>query len=124
MAEITLNNITNAKDLICFNTCPNIITVASTATTNTYASARINVEGMYPTDNAKPSKITINGYTINGTEDINKLQGKRFYRTTKNSSNSNFVCISIVNALKSIPQIAMNYNVIYAAVMVSTPPAA
>lgn len=115
MAEITLNNITNAKDLICFNTCPNIVTIASTATTNTYASARINVEGLYPTDNTKPSKITINGYTINGTDDINKLQGKRFYRTTNNSSNSNFVCISIVNALKSIPQIAMNYNVIYAA---------
>ena len=115
MAEITLNNITNAKDLICFNTCPNIITIASTASTITYASARINVEGMYPTDNSKPSKIVINGYTINGTDDISKLQGKRFYKTTKNGSNSNFVCISIANALKSIPQISMNYNVIYAA---------
>lgn len=115
MAKITLNNITNAKDLICFNTCPNIITIASTASTITYASARINVEGMYPTDNSKPSKIVINGYTINGTDDINRLQGKRFYKTTKNGSNSNFVCISICNALKSIPQIAMNYNVIYAA---------
>lgn len=80
MAIITLNNKENIKNLICFNTCPNIITVEQTGITSTYETIRVNVDGMIPTSASKQSRIIVNGYAINGTDDIKKVSSRRFFR--------------------------------------------
>ena len=115
MAIITLNNKENIKNLICFNTCPNIITVEQTGITSTYETIRVNVDGMIPTSASKQSRIIVNGYAINGTDDIKKVSSRRFFRcgTGHNNTSRSFAAISIVNALKSIPQLVMNYNIQY-----------
>lgn len=115
MAVVTFNNKTNIDDLICFNTCPNIITIENTGTTNTFSTARINVDGLVPTDSTKQSKIIINGYTIQGTDDVVKVSSRRFFRygTGFGNTDKRFCAISIVNALKAIPQLSMNYNIQY-----------
>ena len=115
MAIITLNNKENIKNLICFNTCPNIITVEQTGITSTFETIRVNVDGMIPTSASKQSRIIVNGYAINGTDDIKKVSSRRFFRygTGYNNTSRSFAAISIVNALKSIPQLVMNYNIQY-----------
>ena len=112
MTEVTLNNITTPTNLICFNACPNILTITNSNVTKAYASIRINVKSLYPTDSSKPSKIVVNGYTINSTDDVQKTQAKRFYRNTR-TGDFGFVAVSIVNALKNIPQLSVNYNILY-----------
>lgn len=111
MADLTLNNKSDANNLICFSTCPNIVTVSQSGITSTAESVRIDVGSMIPTDADKVSRILVNGYAIQGTDDISKVSGRRFYRYGNNKGS--FCALSIVNALKNVPQIAMNYDIIY-----------
>ena len=75
--EITINNkSSNIKDLICFNTCPVIVSVDnSEGVTSSKASITLNVQSLSATDNSKPSRIIINGNAIQGTTDKTKVNG-------------------------------------------------
>lgn len=108
--EITINNkSSNIKDLICFNTCPVIVSVDnSEGVTSSKASITLNVQSLSATDNSKPSRIIINGNAIQGTTDKTKVNGRRFYLT-----GGQYCALSIVNALKCIPQLVMNYDIVY-----------
>lgn len=112
MAKITLNNKENAKDLICFNTTPHIITVENEGGTEVKAKNKISVASLRVTDDTKQGEITVNGYTITSTSDMAKVGGRKFFCDTT-TSNSNFKALSIVNALNNIPQLAMNYDIMY-----------
>lgn len=112
MAVLTLNNQSDAKNLICFNSCPNIIRVEQTAGTVTYAYATFNItNNLIPTDTNKISRIIVNGNAVIGTEDVSKVNGRRFYR--RGSNKIKFCALSLTNALKSIPDIVMNYDIIF-----------
>ena len=114
MATIKLNNIHNASDLICLNTCPTIISVTNTST-DTFESVTVDINGLAPKDVFLTTKITVNGYTISGSDDITKIKSRVFYHygQTDNDINAEFCAISIVNALKTVPQLSMNYNIVY-----------
>lgn len=108
--EITINNkSSNIKDLICFNTCPVIVSVDnSEGVTSSKASITLNCASMTPTNSGRVSRITINGYSINGTDDKTKVSSRRFYR-----QGGKYGALSIVNALKCVPQLVMNYDIVY-----------
>lgn len=111
MAKLTLNNKENVSNLICFDACPTIINVDNSVNNySSYESVKYNVSSMQP-DGDNP-KISVNGYTINGTNNVSELYGRRFL-SSSSVKGAESCAISIVNALKSIPQIAMNYDVIY-----------
>lgn len=112
MTKITLNNQEDAKDLICFNTAPHIITVENEGTTEVKAKKKISVASLKVSDASKQGEITVNGYTITSTADISKVGGRKFY-CDNTTSNSSFKALSIVNALNNIPQLAMNYDIMY-----------
>jgi hypothetical protein len=107
MAILTLNNKENASKLICFSTCPNIITVEQQGLSYSNSYVTLDVTRMTPIHTEEVSRIIVNGHSIVGTDDITKVNGRRFWRTYKDK----FSCLSIVNALKSIPALAMNYDI-------------
>lgn len=108
--NLTLNNKTNASNIICFNTCPNIVTVENNDITEKYEYIQYDVSNLSNTE-GKEGKIIVNGYTINGTDNIDNLYGRYFLMNGVEHPES--CAISIVNALKSVPQLSMNYNIVY-----------
>ena len=114
MATIKLNNKEDATDLLCLSNCPTVITVQQTSNSTTEA-VRINVNNLAPNDATQPTSITVNGYSINGTDDISKVKSRMFYHygNGNGGTDKSFCAISIVNALKSIPQLSMDYNIVF-----------
>lgn len=109
MAILSLNNKTNANDMLCWNTCPIIITVDnSEGVTSAKASVIINVGSLSIEDEGKPARIIVNGYAINGTTDNTKISGRRFY-----ANGGDYCALSIVNGLRCVPQLVMNYDIVY-----------
>lgn len=106
MAKLTLNNKENIKNLICFNHCPNIIGVESSATTEARESVTYDVGSLSAVSGDVISRIIVNGYAITSTDDMTKVSGRRFSR-----NGGTYCCLSIVNALKNIPQLVMNYDI-------------
>lgn len=111
--NITINNKVNTtKSLVCFNTCPVIVTIDnSEGVTSAKESYRIAVSALAVKDTSKVSRIIINGYSITGTTDKTKVNGRRFYVV-----GGNYCALSIANALRCIPQLVMNYDIIYDAI--------
>lgn len=107
--KLSLNNKENISNLICFDTCPNIINIKNDNVTDAYEYRKYNVSNL--SSSSDDCKIIINGYSINGTKDIDSLYGRYFLTNTSYGSDS--CAISIVNALKNIPQLAMDYNIVY-----------
>lgn len=109
MAKLTLNNKANVNDMLCWNTTPIIITVDnSEGVTSVRASVIINVGSLSVQDETKPSRIMVNGYAINGTSDSTKVSGRRFY-----ANGGDYCALSIVNGLRCVPQLVMNYDIVY-----------
>lgn len=109
--KITLNNLENIKNLVCFNTTPNIITVENTGATETYTKLTIDTSSLKVNDASKRAEIKVNNYIIVATDDVTECTGRKFY--SNNPSNPKFCALSIANALKSVPQLAMNYDILY-----------
>lgn len=110
MAKITLNNKENAKDIICFNTTPHIIEVENTSIGGTKAHIQLKCTALRVSQ-GKVGEININGYVITSTSKIENVKGRKFYDNS--GSNAKFCALSIANALKSIPQLALNYDIKY-----------
>lgn len=108
----TFNNKTDIKNLICFDSCPNILTISSDSSKGTYEMKKYNVQNMRSVDPYKEKKIIVNGYAINGVNTFEESSiGRNFYYL--GDQNSAYCAISIVNALKNVPELVMNYNIIY-----------
>lgn len=109
--KITLNNKENIENLICFNTTPQIITVENTGATEAKAFLQVDTTSLAVADSTKLGEISINGYVITATNNINDVKGRKFY--SNSPSNPKFCALSICNALKTIPQLSMNYDIMY-----------
>lgn len=107
--NLTLNNKNNISNLICFDTCPNIVSIENDSATDTYEYRKYDANNLATTGSNE--KIIINGYAINGTSSLDNLYGRNFLSNGKDFPES--CAISIVNALKNIPQLDMNYNIVY-----------
>lgn len=109
MAELLLNNKTNAKDLICFDSIPNIVTVVSNTTTRTKANATYDFTNTDLSSLDNTAALKINDYTVTATPYISQANGRRFFIPTTKES----LALNVMNALKNIPQLNMMYNFIY-----------
>ena len=116
--KITLNGLENPENIITFTNCPTILTVSDTWT-GTRALTTISLKtgnvlsssssGTYVSENIP---ITINGYSISSTQDINKAIGTKYYMPkTITSSNMNIVANSITNALRNIGALSSKYKI-------------
>lgn len=109
--KITLNGLSNPSNIITFTNCPTILTV-NDAWTGTAPSATITVKTMSGVTNADDYYIEVDGYKIQGTSDLTKSVGNRFYITSSNTTeNKVFVAKKICDALRSIGQLSVNYNI-------------
>lgn len=109
--KITLNGLSNPSNIITFTNCPTILTV-SDAWTGTAPSATITVKTLSGVTNADDYYIEVDGYKIQGTSDLTKSVGNRFYITSSNTTeNKVFVAKKICDALRSIGQLSVNYNI-------------
>lgn len=107
MATIQYNGKTmsEASDMICFASTPNIITISSQGT-STKQSLTLDVSGFAIIDDSEVV-FNLDGHSINGVNDLSKATNRQFFC---NSSDKNFLAISMINAMKNVPQLAMNYN--------------
>lgn len=109
--ELTLNNIGNFNNLICFSGCP-IILEGKELLNMTRASMEIDLNNLSTVDLNQTQTIQINDEVITSTTDINKTGSKIFYITVATDTISkNLVAQSIVNALNTCPSLNINYDI-------------
>lgn len=109
--RITLNGIENPNNIITFTNCPTILTV-SDSWTGTRGNGRITINKLGSFYDVEQASISINGYTISSTGDLTKAIGNRFYLTTEDTiENRNIVANTIVNALRNVSAISVNYDI-------------
>lgn len=115
--EITWNNLTYSRDLICFSGVPNILKFDNTDTqTGAVTKARytftITSGGISQYDSSKDYTITIGDYSIKGTADISKVGGTVYLLpTTTDTVTQRYCAMTIVNALRNVPWISANFDV-------------
>ena len=110
--NIKLNNISDTskqKDIISFSNSPTVITVEPTGLVfGKYAYRKFNCENLKLSDTSKEGKIYVNGNAIIATNDIKKVKGNRFYL---NGTATEYTTFTIVQALKNISDISLNYYI-------------
>ena len=98
---ITLNGQESSSSLLLINGVPNVLTVEQAMYSSTPAYGRITVGAVTP---ATGKYISVNGLTI--TSVTENPEGRKFLLNADSQSTA----YSIINALKSIPQINGNYE--------------
>lgn len=117
--KITLNGLDNPSNIITFSDCPTILTVQSQGT-GTKAMLMIEVSNLNSITDGVNIFIEVNGERITSTFDVSQAINRNFYISKDNSiTNKAFVAQSIVNALRSCPQVDASYD-IYQVVQDST----
>ena len=112
--NIKLNDITDTtkqKDIVSFSNSPTVITVEPTIdglVVDKYAQQKFNCQNLELSDATKEGKIYVNGHAIIATNDLKKVKGNRFYL---NGTATEYTTFSIVQALKNISDISLNYNI-------------
>lgn len=109
MAELLLNNLSDAKDIICFDSVPNIVTVKSPTSRRVKAYAELRFNNTNINTMTENTSFTINGYTVNGTKDISQANGRRFFIPT-DVNDKNSLALNVMNAFKNISQLEMMYD--------------
>ena len=117
--NITLNGLDNPKNIITLSDCPTILTISDDGYGDK-AMLTIEVANLNSVTEGNNIYIEINGERITSTYDLNEVINRNFYISNDNSlTNKAFVAQTIVNALRSCPQLDANYN-IYQGIQSST----
>lgn len=117
--NITLNGLDNPSNIITLSGCPTILTVNDSGYGDK-AMLTIEVSNLNSVTEGNNIYIEINGERITSTYDLNEVINRNFYISNDNSlTNKIFVAQTIVNALRSCPQLDANYN-IYQGIQSST----
>lgn len=117
--KITLNGLDNPSNIITLSGCPTILTVNDSGYGDK-AMLAIEVSSLNSVTEGNNIYIEINGERITSTYDLNEVINRNFYISNDNSlTNKIFVAQTIVNALRSCPQLDANYN-IYQGIQSST----
>ena len=110
--QITFNNLTSSKDIICLSGVPNIVTFTGSSTTRTYAEYQFAYQNIINIDINKQYNINFGDYNITSTFDDANVGGTTFWLPQFNSyENHLYSCHTIVRAFRNVPFIAANYNV-------------
>lgn len=110
--QLKFNNLSTYKDLICFNSAPNIITVEENVAPSVRPSGIASVNNLHINDessNELPT-ISIDGHSIIGTTNIDEVGGRKFL---VNGSDRNYTTLSIINAFRGIPYLDINFQFIF-----------
>ena len=110
--EITFNNLTNSRNIICLSGVPNILTFTGSSTTNQYAEYEFNYTTIINIEINTTYNINFGEYNITSTFDSKNVGGTTFWLPQFNSyENQMYSCYTIVRAFRNVPFIAANYNV-------------
>lgn len=105
--EITFDGMTNPQGIICYTGFPNILEV-SDPNSGTKAKAEISING-YGSISTEYT-LVVNGQTLKTTPYYNQAHGNRFLFSTNNTGQIR-TAYSLAEALRSIPTLAVNYNI-------------
>lgn len=109
--KITLNGLEYPENIITFTNCPTILTMEDTWT-GTKSRLTITVSSLSGVTDIDTLYYEIDGYRITATNDLTKSVGNKFYITSLNTNaNKILVAKKICDALKSIGQLTVNYNI-------------
>lgn len=106
MANLLLNNKSNAIDYILFDSIPNIITVESATTSQSKAKYEFNFNNTNLSSIVEDAVIEVNGFQVQATNDLQSARGRKFFIPTTKEA----LAINVMNALKNIPNLAMLYD--------------
>ena len=110
--EITFNNLTSSKNIICLSGVPNILTFTGSSTANVCAEYVFAYTTITNIEVNTQYNIVFGEYNITSTFNENNVGGTTFWLPQFNSyENQLYSCYTIVRALRNVPFIATNYTV-------------
>lgn len=110
--EITFNNLTSSKDIICLSGVPNIVTFTGSSTTNSYAEYQFQFTTINNIEINTTYNIIFGEYNITSTFSEQNIGGTTFWLPQFNSyENQLYSCHTIVKAFRNVPFIAANFDV-------------
>lgn len=110
--EITFNNLTSSRNIICLSGNPNILTFTGSSTSNVYAQYVFSYSTISGIDVNKQYHINFGDYNITSTFSEENVSGTLFWLPQFNSyENQLYSCSTIVKALRNVPFIAANFDV-------------
>ena len=110
--EITFNNLTTSRNIICLSGVPNILTFTGSSTTNTYAEYEFEFTTIINIEVNTTYNINFGEYNITSTFDEGNVGGTTFWLPQFNSyENQLYSCHTIVRAFRNVPFIAANFDV-------------
>lgn len=110
--ELTLNNLTYTKDIICLTDVPNLITYTGSSTVNTKAKYNIIINQLSNVDPDATYYIYFGDYKIKSVPELSMAGGTNFWLPPVDSYDNQLACCnSIVKALRNVPYIVANFNV-------------
>lgn len=110
--EITFNNLTSSKNIICLSGVPNILTFTGSSTKNVCAEYVFAYTTIINIEVNTQYNIVFGEYNVTSTFNENNVGGTTFWLPQFNSyENQLYSCYTIVRALRNVPFIAANYTV-------------
>ena len=110
--EITFNNLTSSKNIICLSGVPNILTFTGSSTADVCAEYVFAYTTIINIEVNTQYNIVFGDYNITSTFNENNVGGTTFWLPQFNSyENQLYSCYTIVRALRNVPFIAANYTV-------------
>lgn len=110
--EITFNNLTSSRNIICLSGVPNILTFTGSSTTNSYAEYQFQFTTILNVEINTTYNINFGEYNITSTFNEDNVGGTTFWLPQFNSyENQLYSCYTIVKAFRNVPFIAANYDV-------------
>lgn len=109
--EVTVNGLSNNKDIVCFTGVPNLITYTGSSTVNSKAKYTISINSLTHFDANTTYHIWFGDYQITSVPELDMQGGTNFWLPPVDSQDNLLACAnSIVRALRNVPYIAANYN--------------
>lgn len=110
--ELTFNNLTSSRNIICLSGVPNILTFSGSSTTNSYAEYQFQFTTIINIEINTTYNIIFGEYNITSTFNEENVGGTTFWLPQFNSyENQLYSCHTIVKAFRNVPFVAANFDV-------------
>lgn len=100
---------TDPANTVSFTGIPNILKIKET-NNGTYASATITISDLSKVTSGTEYTLIINGQKLTSTTSLVNAVGNKFYLTNTNSSKT-LVAYKLVETLRSLPTLPLNYSI-------------
>ena len=110
--EITLNNLTSSRNIICLSGVPNILTFSGSSTTNSYAEYQFQFTTIINIEINTTYNLIFGEYNITSTFNEENVGSTTFWLPQFNSyEHQLYSCHTIVKAFRNVPFVAANFDV-------------